>query len=109
MLILAVGIVTFATLFVSLYFYKQLINSSKALTLIEKQVAADMETRAHSVCLLAYEAQRSGNSLDTVALNEEFQDFLHLYIEDYQAEVAKKIKEHNISDISTYGFINLNK
>jgi len=26
-----------------------------------------------------------------------------------QAEVAKKIKEHNINEISAYGFINLSK
>lgn len=109
MLTFVVYAITFSVLLLSLYFYKQLIDMSEALNIIEKQVAADMEIRAHRLCLLAYEAQRFGNSLEKVALDEEFQDFLHLYIEDYQAAVAKKIREHKISEITAYGFIKLNK
>lgn len=101
--------ITFSVLLLSLYLYKQLMGMSEALNIIEKEVAADMETRAHRLCLLAYEAQRFGNANEKAAMDEEFQDFLHLYIEDYQAEVAKKIKEHNINNVSAYGFINLSK
>lgn len=109
MLIFFVCAIMFSALLLSLHFYMQLVGSSKALNIIEKQVAADMQMRAHQLCLLAYEAQRFGNSREKAALDDEFQDFLHLYIEDYQAEVAKKIKEHNINEISAYGFINLSK
>lgn len=109
MLTFVMSAIMFGFLLLSLFFYKKLIGMSDALNIIEKQVAADMEIRAHRLCLLAYEAQRFGNSVDRRALDEEFKDFLHLYIEDYQAEVAKKIREHKLSEISAYGFIKLDK
>ena len=109
MLIFVISVITFGLFLLSLYFYRQLVGMSDVLNIIEKQVAADMETRAHQLCLLAYEAQRFGNSMERISLDEEIQDFLHLYIEDYQAEVAKKIKQHKISEISAYGFIKLDK
>nr|WCS41602.1 hypothetical protein [Pseudomonas aeruginosa] len=75
MLTFVMSAITFGFLLLSLFFYKKLIGMSDALNIIEKQVAADMEIRAHRLCLLAYEAQRFGNSVDRRALDEEFKDF----------------------------------
>lgn len=85
--------------------YKRIAWSTPTLRQIEHSVAKEMEGRAHRLCMQAYEAQRVGNAFERKRYNEEFQDNLHLYVEDYQAEVALKLKEHKVRNIPAYGYI----
>jgi hypothetical protein len=36
-------------------------------------------------------------------------DDLHLYVEDFQAEVAESLQQNKVRDIQSYGFIRLTK
>lgn len=109
MLTLSVYLLTFSIVCYGIVIYRKLASGSVVLATIEKQVATEMEARAHRLCMQAYEAQRIGNTFERIKADEEFQDNVHLYAEDYQAEVAQRLKEHNVSSISAYGFIRIMK
>ncbi|WP_288741170.1 hypothetical protein [uncultured Rheinheimera sp.] len=85
------------------------IASSPTVRQIESTVAKEMKGRAHCLCLQAYDAERIVNPFERKKATEKFQDDLHLYLEDYQAEVALRIKEYKVRSISAYGYIRLMK
>lgn len=89
--------------------YRKLASGLVVLATIEKQVATEMEARAHRLCMQAFEAQRIGNTIERIKADEAFQDSVHLYVEDYQSEVALRLKEHNVSNIAAYGFVRIIK
>lgn len=78
-------------------------------TEIEQSVSQQMEQRAHKLCMQAFDIQRVSEETERNRLHEQFQDDLHLYVEDFQAEVAQSIKQNKIQNIQSYGFINLSK
>lgn len=109
MLTFSVYLFTFSMICYGVVIYRKLASGSVVLATIEKQVATEMEARAHRLCMQAYEAQRIGNTFERIKADEEFQDSLHLYVEDYQSEVAVRLKEHNVSNIAAYGFVRIVK
>jgi len=76
---------------------------------IENTVAQEMKVRAHRLCIQVYDAERLGNTFERKKAYEEFQDNLYLYLEDYQAEVAQRLKEYKVHTISAYGYIRIMK
>lgn len=76
---------------------------------IEHKVSQRMEQRAHKLCMQAFDVQRTSELAERNRLDEQFQDDLHLYIEDFQAEVAERLQQNKVQDIQSYGFIRLTK
>lgn len=109
MLTFSVYLFTFFMVCYGVIIYRKLASGTVVLATIEKQVAVEMEARAHKLCMQAYEVQRIGNTFERIKADEDFQDSVHLYVEDYQAEVAQRLREHNVSSISAYGFIRITK
>ena len=89
--------------------YKHIVSFPPTLGQIENTVAKEMEVRAHRLCIQAYDAERIGNAFERKKAAEEFKDNLHLYLEDYQAEVAQRLKEHKVHSVPAYGYIRLTK
>lgn len=79
------------------------------LTEIEHRISLQMEQRAHQLCMQAFDVQRTGEAGERSKLDEQFQDDLHLYIEDFQAEVAQSLQQNKVQDVQSYGFIRLTK
>jgi hypothetical protein len=109
MLIAFFYLVALGCVFYGTYSYVDLAGPAVELTTIEKEAALSMEARAHRLCMQAYEVQSYGNTWQRIKADEDFLDSLHLYVEDYQAEVATRIKEHNVKNIAAYGFIRIIK
>ncbi len=86
-------------------------NTCRHLTVkeIELRVSQQMEQRAHKLCMQAFDVQRTTEAEERNKLDEQFQDDLHLYVEDFQAEVAESLQQNKVSDVQTYGFIRLSK
>ncbi len=76
---------------------------------IELRVSRQMEQRAHKLCMQAFNVQRASEAEERSQLNEQFQDDLHLYVEDFQAEVAESLKQNKVQGVQSYGFIRLTK
>ncbi len=76
---------------------------------IEQRVSQKMEQRAHQLCVQAFNVQRASEGEERNQLDEQFQDDLHLYIEDFQAEVAESLKQNKVQGVQSYGFIRLTK
>jgi hypothetical protein len=76
---------------------------------IEQRVSQQMEQRAHKLCMQAFNIQRTSEAEERNRLNEQFQDDLHLYVEDFQAEVAQSLQQNKVRDVQSYGFIRLTK
>lgn len=89
--------------------YKHIVSSSPTVRQIENTVAKEMEVRAHRLCIQAYDVERMANTFERNKAAEEFQDNLHLYLEDYQAEVAQRLKEYKVHSVSAYGYIRIMK
>jgi hypothetical protein len=89
--------------------YKHIVSFPPTVKQIENTVAKEMEVRAHRLCIQAYDAERIGNTFERKKAAEEFKDNLHLYLEDYQAEVAQRIQEYKVRSISAYGYIRIMK
>lgn len=102
--LLVMGILLLAGLF----WYKK---ACRTLTVdeIERQVSRQMEQRAHKLCMQAFDVQRTSETTERNKLDEQFQDDLHLYIEDFQAEVAESLQQNKVQNIQSYGFIRLTK
>lgn len=93
---------------IGLYCYKKVCRDI-TLDEIEQRVVQRMEQRAHKLCMQAFDVQRTTEAEERNKLDEQFQDDLHLYVEDFQAEVAESLQQNKVSDIQTYGFIRLSK
>ena len=103
------SVAVLCALFLSgLYFYKKICRSL-TLTDVEVLVAQRMEQRAHQLCVQAFNCQRASSDAERDKLQEQFQDELHLYIEDFQAEVAESLQLNKVKNVQSYGFINLTK
>ncbi|RVT47367.1 hypothetical protein EMM73_05570 [Rheinheimera sediminis] len=91
-----------------IFFYKK---TCRNLTVseIEQRVSQQMEQRAHKLCMQAFYVQRASDAEERSRLDEEFQDDLHLYVEDFQAEVAQSLQLNKVQDIQSYGFIRITK
>ncbi|MDR7119998.1 hypothetical protein [Rheinheimera soli] len=76
---------------------------------IEQIVSQQMDQRAHKLCMQAFYVQRTRQMDERNKLEEQFQDDLHLYVEDFQAEVAESLQQNKVRDIQSYGFIRLTK
>lgn len=103
------SLITLAILLLSgIYFYKK---ACRNLTVseIEQRVSQHMDQRAHKLCIQAFNVQRTSEADERSKLDEQFQDDLHLYIEDFQAEVAESLQQNKVRDIQSYGFIRLTK
>lgn len=91
-----------------LFWYKKICRNL-TINEIEQRVSQQMELRAHKLCMQAFDVQRTSEAGKRNQLDEEFQDDLHLYVEDFQAEVAQSLKQHKIQNVQSYGFIRLTK
>lgn len=103
------SLVTLAVLLLTgIFLYKQ---TCRNLTVseIEQRVSQQMEQRAHKLCMLAFDVQRTSETDERTRLDEQFQDDLHLYIEDFQAEVAQSLQQNKVQDVQGYGFIKITK
>lgn len=103
------SLIVLSVLFLSgLFWYKK---TCRLLTVseIEQRVSQQMEQRAHRLCMQAYDVQRTAEQSERNQLNEQFQDDLHLYVEDFQAEVAQSLQQNKVQDIQSYGYIRLSK
>lgn len=103
------SLVTLAILLLSgVFFYKK---TCRNLTVseIEQRVSQQMEQRAHKLCMQAFDVQRTSSSDERSKLDEQFQDDLHLYVEDFQAEVAESLQQNKVQNIQSYGYIRLTK
>ncbi|WP_127023263.1 hypothetical protein [Rheinheimera mangrovi] len=103
------SLIVLAVLMLSgLFWYKK---TCRHLTVkeIEQRVSQQMELRAHKLCMQAFDVQRTSEAEERSQLDEQFQDDLHLYVEDFQAEVAESLKQNKVLDIESYGFIRLTK
>jgi len=89
-----------------LYLYRDL-TAHMSVQQVEQETANSMELRAHRLCMQAYQASLVTNGNERVRLEDEFQDDLHEYFDDYQAEVAARLKKRKVSSISAYGFIRI--
>jgi hypothetical protein len=89
--------------------YRKIVALPPTVKQVENTVAQEMSVRAHSLCIQAYDAERLVNTLERRKAYDEFQDNLHLYLEDYQAEVAKRLTEYKVYSISAYGYIRIMK
>jgi hypothetical protein len=76
---------------------------------IERRVSVRMEQRAHQLCMQAFDVQRTIEAAERTKLDEQFQDDLHLYVEDFQAEVAQSLQQNKVQNVQSYGFIRLYK
>lgn len=76
---------------------------------IERRVSQQMEQRAHQLCMQAFDVQRATETDLRARLDEQFQDDLHLYVEDFQAEVAQSLQQNKVQNVHSYGFIRLHK
>jgi hypothetical protein len=104
-----VSLVTLAVLLLcGIFFYRK---TCRNLTVseIEQRVSQQMDQRAHKLCMQAFNVQRTLKTDERNKLEEQFQDDLHLYVEDFQAEVAESIQHNKVQDIQSYGFIRLTK
>ncbi|MBU1621424.1 MAG: hypothetical protein KJ556_04240 [Gammaproteobacteria bacterium] len=107
-----IELLSLATLVVLLlsgiFFYKK---TCRNLTVseIEQLVSQQMDQRAHKLCMQAFYVQRAREMEERYKLEEQFQDDLHLYVEDFQAEVAESLQQNKVRDIQSYGFIRLTK
>lgn len=93
---------------VGLYCYNRICRNF-TLDEIELRVAQQMEQRAHKLCMQAFEVQRTVELIERNKLDEQFQDDLHLYVEDFQAEVAEGLQKNKVQSVQSYGFIRLTK
>ena len=103
------SLIVLAVLMLSgLFWYKK---TCRHLTVkeIEQRVSQQMELRAHKLCMQAFDVQRTSEAEERTKLDEQFQDDLHLYVEDFQAEVAESLQQNKVQDIQSYGFIRLTK
>jgi hypothetical protein len=91
-----------------LFLYKKICRNL-TVNEIEQRVSQQMEQRAHKLCMQAFDVQRTSEAEERTRLNEQFQDDLHLYVEDFQAEVAESLQQNKVADIQSYGFIRLTK
>lgn len=91
-----------------IFWYKKTCRNL-TLTEIEHRISLQMEQRAHKLCMQAFDVQRTGEAGERSKLDEQFQDDLHLYIEDFQAEVAQSLQQNKVQDVQSYGFIRLTK
>jgi di/tricarboxylate transporter len=89
------------------FVYRALSSKNDVVAAVEKEVATEMERRSHQLCLQAYDMQGVAHYWQRSKMDEEFQDNLHLYMEDYQAAVAERLKQKNIRGLTAYGFIQL--
>lgn len=91
-----------------LFWYKKL-RRHITVAEIEQRVSRQMEQRAHQLCVQAFDVQRTNEATERMKRDEQFQDDLHLYIEDFQAEVAQHLQQNKVQDVQSYGFIRLTK
>ncbi|WP_337879660.1 hypothetical protein [Rheinheimera sp.] len=74
---------------------------------LEDVVTHEFGPRAHRLCLLAYESQRPVNADRRELMEEQFQDDLYEYMEDYQIEVAQRLRQQKFKGIQAYGYVRL--
>ncbi|MDF3126579.1 hypothetical protein [Rheinheimera sp. 1928-s] len=103
------SLLTLALLLLSgIFFYKKTCRNL-TISQIEQRVSQQMEQRAHKLCMQAFDVQHTSEANERSKLDEQFQDDLHLYIEDFQAEVAQSLQQNKVQNVQGYGFIKITK
>lgn len=92
---------------ISVIFYLKMTNSKGAVRLLEKEVATNMESRSHSLCIRACHIDTMADTYERIAADEQLRDDIHQYVADFEAEVALRLKNTKQNTLSAYGGIRL--
>lgn len=79
----------------------------KQLTVIEQNVAKTFEIRSHKLCLTACEIDCMPETEYKHQSDKVLKEQFHQYQDDFEAEVAERLKANKIRHIKAYGGIRL--
>lgn len=97
-------IVTF-NLMACVFFYRR--SKIQQLIAIEQNVAKTLEVRSHKLCITACEIDCMPDTEQKYQADKELREKLHQYMDDFESEVAERLKTNKVQHIKAYGGIKL--